>query len=101
VFLGEGPHLQIFKSVLDGLLPHHLTEGHTRVVYSGEHLPKSFPGVFEEWACADDVIARLECGGRELEECLQGYWKKDAGLFWYFHTHRLKYSPVGAWLVHI
>ena len=32
---------------------------------------------------------------------LQGQWKKDAGLSWYFHTHRLKYSPVGAWLVHI
>ena len=32
---------------------------------------------------------------------LQGQWKKDVGLSWYFHTHRLKYSPVGAWLVHI
>ena len=43
MFPGEGPRLQIFKSVLDGLLPHHLTEGHTWVVHSGEHLPKSFP----------------------------------------------------------
>jgi len=32
---------------------------------------------------------------------LQGQWKKDVGLSWYFHTHHLKYSPVGAWLVHI
>jgi len=66
VFPGEGPRSQIFESVLDALLPHHLTEGHTRVVYSGEHLPKSFPGVFEEWACADDVITRLECGGERV-----------------------------------
>ena len=32
---------------------------------------------------------------------LQGQWKKDGGLSWYFHTQCLKYSPVGAWLVHI
>jgi len=32
---------------------------------------------------------------------LQGHWKKDVGLSWYFHTHHLKYSPVGVWLVHI
>ena len=63
MFLGEGPCLQIFESVLNVLLPHHLTEGHTRVVYSGEHLPKLFPGVFEERACTDDVITHLECGG--------------------------------------
>jgi len=100
VFPGEGPRLQIFESVLDGLLPHHLTEGHTWVVHSGEHLPKSFPGVFEQWARVDDVVACLKRGGRESEECLQGHWKKDAGLFWYFHTHHLKYSPVRAWLVH-
>jgi len=64
VFPGEGPRLQIFESVLDGLLSHHLTEGHTWVVYSGEHLPKSFLGVFEQWACADDVVACLKRGGQ-------------------------------------
>ena len=31
----------------------------------------------------------------------QGQKKNDGGLFWYFQTCRLKYSPVGAWLVHI
>ena len=32
---------------------------------------------------------------------MQGQWKKASGLFWYFQTLDLKYSPVGAWLVHI
>ena len=30
-----------------------------------------------------------------------GHRKKDGGLSLYFHTCFLKYSPVGAWLVHI
>ena len=31
---------------------------------------------------------------------LQEHWKNDCGLSWYFSTAYLKYSPVGAWLVH-
>jgi len=34
-------------------------------------------------------------GGASCGGCLQGQWKKAAGLSWYFQTHRLKYSPVG------
>ena len=49
--------------MLNGLLPHQLSKRHARVVDPGENLPKFIPGVFEDRACADDVVAGLKGGG--------------------------------------
>ena len=63
VFPAEGPRLQVFESVFYGLLPHHLSDRHSWLVYSREHSPQSFPCVFEDWAGADDMFACLEGRG--------------------------------------
>ena len=49
--------------MLNGLLPHQLSKRHARVVDPRENLPKFSPGVVEDWASADDVVAGLKGGG--------------------------------------
>ena len=62
MFPGEWSGLEEFQRVLNGLLPHQLSKCHARVVDPRENLSKFIPGVFEDWASPDDMVAGLKGG---------------------------------------